>query len=68
MNTPLDRAVQALDDEGNVIWDADLTEHTDDTDPEAGKYYDFVPAFHGLSKGGDVAGKVRGSKDVMPID
>ncbi|KAF8915721.1 Zn-dependent exopeptidase [Mucidula mucida] len=58
MNTPLDRAVQALDDEGNVIWDADLTEHTDDTDPEAGKYYDFVPAFHGLSKGGDVAGKL----------
>ncbi|KAK0235018.1 hypothetical protein EDD85DRAFT_929054 [Armillaria nabsnona] len=58
MNTPLDRVVQALDQEGNVIWDADLTEHTDDTDPEAGEYYDFVPTFHGLSKGGDVTGKL----------
>ncbi|KAG7440790.1 Zn-dependent exopeptidase [Guyanagaster necrorhizus] len=58
MNTPLDRAVQALDPEGNVIWDADLTEHAGDTDPEAGEYYDFVPTFHGLSKGGDVTGKL----------
>ncbi|KAK0495781.1 hypothetical protein EDD18DRAFT_1309958 [Armillaria luteobubalina] len=58
MNTPLDRVVQALDQDGNVIWDADLTEHTDDTDPEAGEYYDFVPTFHGLSKGGDVTGKL----------
>ncbi|KAK0475812.1 Zn-dependent exopeptidase [Armillaria novae-zelandiae] len=58
MNTPLDRVVQALDQDGNVVWDADLTEHTDDTDPEAGEYYDFVPTFHGLSKGGDVTGKL----------
>ncbi|KAK0443095.1 Zn-dependent exopeptidase [Desarmillaria tabescens] len=58
MNTPLDRVVQALDQEDNVIWAADLTEHTDDTDPEAGEYYDFVPTFHGLSKGGDVTGKL----------
>ncbi|KIY72270.1 Zn-dependent exopeptidase [Cylindrobasidium torrendii FP15055 ss-10] len=58
MNTPLERAVQVLDDDGNVLFDFDLTEHTDDTDPEAGKYYDAVPTFHGLSQAGDVTGKL----------
>ncbi|KAF9006517.1 Zn-dependent exopeptidase [Cyathus striatus] len=53
MNTPLDRSLQVLDEDGSVLWDADLTEHADDTDPEAGKYADAVPTFHGLSKGGD---------------
>lgn len=58
MNTPLERVVQVLDDSGNVLYDFDLTEHTDDTDPEAGKYYDAVPTFHGLSQAGDVTGKL----------
>jgi N-acetylated-alpha-linked acidic dipeptidase len=58
MNTPLERNLQALDDEGNVVWEADLKEQADDTDPDAGKYSDDVPTFHGLSRGGDVTGKV----------
>ncbi|THU79246.1 transferrin receptor ectodomain, apical domain-containing protein [Dendrothele bispora CBS 962.96] len=58
MNTPLDRNLQALDDDGKVIWEADLTEHADDTDSAAGKYADAVPTFHGLSRGGDVSGKL----------
>lgn len=58
MNSPLDRALQALDDDGKVVWEADLEERADDTDPEAGKYSEAVPTFHGLSKDGDVTGKV----------
>jgi len=58
MNTPMGRAVQLLDDSGFAVWDADLEEHADDEDPDAGKYRDAVPTFHGLSKGGDVTGKV----------
>lgn len=58
MNTPLDRTLQALDDDGNIVWEADLEEHADDTDPEAGKYSNAVPTFHGLSAAGDVTGKV----------
>ncbi|KAJ7579088.1 Zn-dependent exopeptidase [Mycena floridula] len=58
MNTPLDRALQAVDDEGKVVWEADLEEHADDLDPLAGKYSDAVPAYHGLSAAGDVTGKL----------
>lgn len=58
MNTPLERALQALDDDGEVVWEAALEEVADDTDPEAGKYFDAVPTFHGLSREGDVTGKV----------
>ncbi|KAJ6628907.1 hypothetical protein B0H10DRAFT_1940270 [Mycena sp. CBHHK59/15] len=57
MNTPLDRSLQALDEDGKVIWEAALEEVADDTDPEAGKYFDAVPTFHGLSPSGDVQGK-----------
>jgi len=58
MNTPLDRAVQIIDKNGTLIWEANLVEFSDDEDPEAGKYYDAVPTFHGLSRGGDVTGKL----------
>ncbi|KAF5360315.1 hypothetical protein D9758_009125 [Tetrapyrgos nigripes] len=58
MNTPLERNLQALDDDGNVLWEADLTEHADETDSDAGKHADAVPTFHGYSRGGDVSGKL----------
>ena len=58
MNTPLERNLQIVDKNGTVIWQADLLEVADDTDPEAGKYFDSVPIFHGYSKGGDVTGKL----------
>jgi N-acetylated-alpha-linked acidic dipeptidase len=58
MNTPLDRNLQALDEDGKVIWEADLDEHADANDPEAHKYSNAVPTFHGLSKGADVSGKL----------
>ncbi|KIK63268.1 hypothetical protein GYMLUDRAFT_222344 [Collybiopsis luxurians FD-317 M1] len=58
MNTPLERNLQALDGDGNVVWEADLEEHADAEDPEAHKYSNTVPTFHGLSKGADVSGKL----------
>ncbi|KAF8195605.1 Zn-dependent exopeptidase [Mycena galopus ATCC 62051] len=58
MNTPLDRALQVLDKDGEVVWEAALEEVADDTDPEAGEHYLDVPTFHGLSAAGDVKGKL----------
>ena len=58
MNTPLERTLQITDKNGTVIWQADLIEEADETDPEAGKYFNSVPIFHGLSRGGDVTGKL----------
>jgi len=58
MNTPLERTLQIIDKNGTVIWQADLIEVVDETDPEAAKYFDSVPIFHGLSRGGDVTGKL----------
>ena len=58
MNTPLERTLQIVDKNGTVIWQADLIEVADETDPEASKYVDSVPIFHGLSRGGDVTGKL----------
>lgn len=42
MNTPLQRTLQIVDKNGSVIWQADLVESADETDPEAGKYFDEV--------------------------
>ncbi|TFK55577.1 Zn-dependent exopeptidase [Heliocybe sulcata] len=58
MNTPLDRSLQILDSNGESVWDADLVEDGDEGDPEAAKYKDSVPTFHGLSRGGDVEGQL----------
>lgn len=59
MNHPLDgRTVEIVDDDGKVVWSADLEEKADDTDKEAGMYKDAVPAFHGLSTSGNATGKL----------
>ena len=58
MNTPLERSLQILDEHGDVAWDADLAEDGDPADPEAAKYRDHVPAFHGYSADGDVQGQL----------
>lgn len=74
MNTPLERTLQIVDDDGSVVWNADLKEHApqgDDKDPDAAKYADAVPTFHGYSISGDVTGHlVDGNyctKDVSQI-
>ncbi|GJE84350.1 Zn-dependent exopeptidase [Phanerochaete sordida] len=58
MNTPLDRALQIIDENGETIWDADLVEDGDPLDPEAAKYKDYIPTWHGLSRDGDVSGQL----------
>lgn len=58
MNTPLDRALAILDQAGAVAWAADLVEDGDARDADAAKYRDYVPAWHGLSRGGEVEGEL----------
>lgn len=52
LNYPLDRSLEIVGDDGESVWEADLTEHADETDPEAHKYADAIPTFHGYSHGG----------------
>ncbi|THH13793.1 hypothetical protein EW146_g6464 [Bondarzewia mesenterica] len=58
MNTAVNHSLQILSDDGEVAWAADLEEVSDGTDPEAGKYVNAVSTWHGLSRGGDVQGKL----------
>jgi N-acetylated-alpha-linked acidic dipeptidase len=58
LNTPLDRSLDILDIKGKSIWSADLVEDGDPLDPEAARYKDAVPAFHGLSRGGEAEGQL----------
>ena len=59
MNSPLDRSLEILNDDGSVSWKADIEEVTEEEmDPDAGKYALAVPVFHGLSRGGEVQGRL----------
>lgn len=58
LNTPLDRRLEILDEEGRVVWKADLEEYSDESDPDAHRHARSVPAFHGLSRDGDVKGEI----------
>lgn len=57
MNTGLERKLQIFE-EGVLVWDGDLVEDGDPLDPEAAKYRDAIPTWHGLSKDGDVKGQL----------
>lgn len=67
LDTPLDRHLEILDGDGTVVWKANLEEVVDQTDEEAHKYFDAVPAWHGLSRDGNVTGQLvyagYGTKD-----
>jgi N-acetylated-alpha-linked acidic dipeptidase len=56
LNTGVDQKLELLNEDGSVTWEATLQEDGDPADPEAGKYKDAIPTWHGLSKGGDVTG------------
>lgn len=68
MNTPLDRTLSIIGENGDVTWNADLVEDGDPGDPEAHKYKDYVPTWHGLSKDGEAEGQLiygnYGTKEV----
>ncbi|KAF8342316.1 uncharacterized protein EI90DRAFT_2988837 [Cantharellus anzutake] len=57
LNTPLGRALDILGDDGTPVWMANVEEVEDLEDP-AGGYARAVGAWHGLSKDGDVSGKL----------
>ncbi|GJJ08028.1 hypothetical protein Clacol_002235 [Clathrus columnatus] len=58
MNLPKDRSLEILDESGAVIWTADIEEDGDPLDEDAARARTDVPVFHGLSKEGDVTGKL----------
>jgi N-acetylated-alpha-linked acidic dipeptidase len=58
LDTPLDRHLEILDNDGSVAWEANLEEVADRTDEDAHEYFDAVPAWHGLSKDGNVSGQL----------
>ncbi|KAG8860116.1 hypothetical protein FRB96_004139 [Tulasnella sp. 330] len=57
MNTPLERHLQIINEDGSVAWGADVEEEEVEGDP-AGEHAKTIGAWHGLSKGGDVKGKL----------
>jgi len=69
LNTPLDRSLHILADDGNPVWTADLEEDGDPLDEDAHKYKGHVPTWHGLSRDGEVEGHLvyanYGSKEVI---
>ncbi|KAF8812309.1 Zn-dependent exopeptidase [Phlegmacium glaucopus] len=58
MNTGLDQSLEVLDNDGNLIWSADLVEDGDPRDEDAHKYRDAIPPWHGYSADGDVTGQL----------
>lgn len=70
LNTPLNHTLQLLDKDRNVLLDANLEEDGDSLDPEAAKYKDAVPAWHGLSFDGEATGQLvyanYGTQEVSP--
>lgn len=68
LNTPLNRSLDILGADGEVVWSADLVEDGDPLDEEAHKYRDYIPTWHGLSFDAEVEGKLvyanYGTKEV----
>lgn len=58
MNTPVNHSVEILGEDGKAVWTAPLEEVADERDPDAGEYSEAVPTFHGLSRSGEVKGKL----------
>ncbi|KAI0053744.1 Zn-dependent exopeptidase [Auriscalpium vulgare] len=58
LNTPLERSLQIVGDDGKVSWTADLEEVADPADGDALSYEKAVPAFHGLSYDGEAEGRL----------
>ncbi|KAG8716114.1 hypothetical protein FRC11_009163 [Ceratobasidium sp. 423] len=57
LNFPDERKLEILNDDGTPFWSANVEETPAEGDP-AGQWYDTIGAWHGLSKGGDVQGKL----------
>ena len=68
LNTALNHSLDILDAQDQIVWSANLEEDADPLDKEAHQYKDAVPAWHGLSRDGDVVGQLiyanYGTKEV----
>ncbi|KAH7911572.1 hypothetical protein BJ138DRAFT_1006369 [Hygrophoropsis aurantiaca] len=58
LNTPLERQLEILGDDGKPVWSAQLEEVSDETDPDAHEYAETIPTWHGISRGGEAVGKL----------
>jgi N-acetylated-alpha-linked acidic dipeptidase len=58
LNTPADRSLEILGDDGQAAWKAELEEIADELDSDAHTYADSVGAWHGLSKDGVAEGRL----------
>jgi N-acetylated-alpha-linked acidic dipeptidase len=58
LNTPLDRSLEILGDDGTTVWSAKLEETADELDNDAYTYAESVGAWHGLSKDGEAEGRL----------
>lgn len=58
LNTPADRSLEILGDDGQTAWKAELEEIADELDSDAHTYADAVGAWHGLSKDGVAEGRL----------
>ncbi|KAH9977630.1 Zn-dependent exopeptidase [Lactifluus volemus] len=58
LNTPLDRSLEILGDDGSTVWKAELEESADQLDDDAHTYADSVGAWHGLSRDGQAEGRL----------
>jgi N-acetylated-alpha-linked acidic dipeptidase len=58
LNTPLDRSLEILGDDGSTVWKAELEESADQLDGDAHTYADSVGAWHGLSRDGQAEGRL----------
>ncbi len=58
LNTPLDRSLEILGDDGRTVWKAELEETADELDSDASTYADSIGAWHGLSRDGEAEGRL----------
>ena len=58
LNTPLDRSLEILGEDGTAVWKADLEEVGDQLDSDAYEHAKSIGAWHGLSCDGEAEGRL----------
>jgi len=58
LNTPLDRSLAVLGDDGTTVWSANLEEIADELDSDAYAHAESIGAWHGLSSDGEAEGRL----------
>ncbi|KAJ7572529.1 Zn-dependent exopeptidase [Mycena floridula] len=58
LDTPSNRSLEIVGEEGQAVWEADLLEDGDRRDEEAHKYRNSTQAWHGFSYDGEATGQL----------